>query len=240
MSVPCRQSGAIFTAGDSAFLTSILSDRISASLADYNPVPFGFQRSMHSAGWSVMETNSRHAFIGLAALALAAAIPAAASAQSQITTCVEISAAESPGLAGGSRRQAYTASDCDPSIASARAFEGARASASRALAATCRASVLGVQPARDICVARGLNPPTGSSTSVSLPPIPAGAPIDQAIGVGRSRTGIFVCTVIRNLPAETTTTTRPAGVQNGFCIFNSNRVTRVTARARARCGVQCL
>jgi hypothetical protein len=157
----------------------------------------------------------------------------------QIAVCVEISAAAHPTFE--SRKRRHTEVDCDPQAARLRAFRGARAAASKALQSHCRAHVLGVQAARDICLAANLAVPT-AATSVSRPAVPAfgTAPIDESFGIGTSKTGIRVCTVLRNLPGESQTTTQAAGAAHGFCIFNGNKTTRVTARARARCGVQCI
>jgi len=157
----------------------------------------------------------------------------------QIAVCVEISPGEHPGIE--SRKRRHTVIDCDPNTANARAFQGARGAASRALQTHCRAHVLGVAAARDICTAANLRVPTGA-TSVSRPAVPAvgAAPIDESIGIGTSQSGIRVCTVLRNLPGESQTTTQAADVAHGFCVFNNNRMTRVTGRARARCGVQCI
>jgi len=176
------------------------------------------------------------------ALAFAVIASSATRAQGlgQITTCVEISVNDSPVVGNISRKRKHTEVDCDPQSARGRAFSGARANASNALKDICRARILGVQAVRDICAAHGLRAATGT-TSLRNPAVPAGAvPIDEEIGIGLSNSGISICTVIRNLPAETVTSTQPAGVENGFCIFNNNRATKVTARARARCGVQCL
>jgi hypothetical protein len=157
---------------------------------------------------------------------------------SQITACVELSPADSPSLGGISRKRRHTETDCDPLETRRQAFLGAQANASAAIRNECR-RIIGVAAVRDICRAHRLSAPSGT-TSLGRPPVSAGpVPIDGQANLGRSPTGIPICAVMRNLPAETVTSTSPAGIENGFCIFDGNRVTTVTARARARCGVQC-
>lgn len=151
-----------------------------------------------------------------------------------IPTCVEVAHAD----IGASARRKSTRADCDPETARNHASLQARFNASNDLAATCIARTARTIAART-CAAAGLRVATGGG--VANDPIPRAGTTrpDAAISIGRNSVA-QLCTVLRDLPNETTSSTSPASAANGFCIFNNGRVTTVVARARATCGVGCL
>src|SRR6185436_8026762 len=139
-----------------------------------------------------MKSALRNTILLIATAAACVAGSSASQAQlTQIVACVEINPGEHPGIE--SRRRRHTVTDCDMNTANTLAFQGARAAASQALRNHCRASVLGVAAAAEICAAANLTVPT-AGTSVSRPAVPApgGGPIQQSIGIGTSKTGIRV------------------------------------------------
>jgi len=153
-----------------------------------------------------------------------------------IPICVELTFAN----VSTSARQRSTSSDCDPATAQTRAVVGARANASAVLAPTCIARTTGAM-ALAACARINSAPTTFFGVSETNPVGRAGSTRpNAAIGIGQPGAGgLRLCTVLRDLPNEATTSTAPATVDNGFCIFNNGRVTRFTARARARCAVAC-
>jgi hypothetical protein len=161
------------------------------------------------------------------------------SARSQlvaIPTCVEVTATDVPVSA----RRAGTGSDCDPAAARSRAVLQARANASAALAPTCLARTTRAMAVR-ACGSVGKAPATAFGVDTTNPVGTAGSTTpNAAIGIGQTGAGgLHLCTVLRDLPNEATSSTAPATIDNGFCIFNNGRVTNFTARARARCAVTC-
>lgn len=166
--------------------------------------------------------------------------PEQSSAQSgepspQITACVEPTTAVANNV---SRKLVSTRTDCDPSVALYKAREQSRVNARDAIAPICRDRVT-LAEAEATCRSRGLSLPSTATTSLSRPPLAAeGRPAANASYPIQSQSP-KLCAVLRNVPNETETTTQPAGVENGFCLFNDNKTTTKTIRTRATCGIQC-
>ena len=151
----------------------------------------------------------------------------------QVTSCVEVPSA----LVAASRKRASSSSDCDPQTAFDRAHQQSKANSCDALAPVCRNEISAAE-AEEVCsAASGLIPTTGTSLSADPFARAGGAQVDSQLPIAQSVPKL--CVVLRDLPDETLTSTRPAGIGNGFCIFNNSRVTTKTVRSRARCGVQC-
>jgi hypothetical protein len=167
--------------------------------------------------------------LGVSIVALTFVSPSQSRAQLlQITSCVELA----PAVIAASRKRASTRADCNAGAALSKARFQSHVNARDALAPTCRQGVSAVRAAAT-CAAAGKSVPT-AGTQVSGPPVrAAGMPaIDAELGIpGSTR----VCVVLRDLPAESVTTSRP----NPFCLFEGFRETVVTFRSRTRCGVQC-
>ena len=153
---------------------------------------------------------------------------------SQITSCVEAPAS----VVNQSRKRASTRTDCDRATAISRARQQSRENAREAIDSICEDEITQAE-AEQICEGANGSLPTTSSTSLSGDPIarPGGGSIDSQLPISGSNPKL--CVTLRNVPAETEISTRAAGVENGFCVFNNNRLTVATLRSRARCGVQC-
>jgi hypothetical protein len=150
-----------------------------------------------------------------------------ASAQNFNLICVEAA-----GFPTTARRRA-TRTDCSFRSAQSEAIRAARANASAALSATCIHDIHFPEQRASICRAQGLgwyNGPfqtMGSEVRAS----DGGAPIDGAIQLNAT-----LCTVLRDLPNEASSTTVP----DNFCFpFIDGQRTTFTARSRAHCGVIC-
>ena len=173
--------------------------------------------------------------LGLALMSLFLFPQTARSQLFAIPTCVEVTRTDVPVSA----RRRGTGSDCDPATAKSRAIVLARTNASNALALTCRARTTRAMAQR-ACATIGKTPTSSFDVDTFNPVGTAGSTRpDAAIGIGQTASGLHLCTVLRDLPNEASISTTPATINNGFCIFNNNRVTNFTARARARCAVTC-
>jgi hypothetical protein len=151
----------------------------------------------------------------------------------QITSCVEVPSA----LVAASRRRASSRSDCDPQTAFDKAQQQSQANSRNALASVCRNEISAAE-AEEVCsAASGSIPTTGTSLSADPFSRAGGPQVDSQLPIAQSDPKL--CVVLRDLPDETQTSTQPAGIGNGFCLFNNGRVTTKTVRSRARCGVQC-
>jgi hypothetical protein len=152
----------------------------------------------------------------------------------QITSCVEVPVA----LVDASRRRASSRSDCNPQAAFDRARRASQVSCRDALGPICQDEISAAEAA-EVCRAASGSVPTALGTSLSAKPFarPGGAPVDSQLPIAQPARKL--CVVLRDLPGETVASTRPAGVEHGFCIFNGNKVTTQRVAARARCGVQC-
>lgn len=159
-----------------------------------------------------------------------------------VSTCVEAPAS----VANSSRRRSGSSTDCDDDTRRDQAIRRARSNASDAMAPQCTA-LISAQERQQVCAARGLTPkpanqPASMTGLVAVPGSPDGG-IDDA----RPIAGTSVCTVARDLAGESTSETLPAqwgGLGDcpvfRFPFWTSEQRVRFTARARARCGVQCL
>lgn len=153
---------------------------------------------------------------------------------SQITACVEPTSDVANNV---SRKRRSTRTDCDPSVALSKARVQSGVNARDTIASICRDRVT-VAEAEATCSSRGLSVPS-TTTSLGRPPIAAdGRPAANASLPIQSQTS-KLCAILRNVPNETETTTQPAGIENGFCLFDNNRTTTMVVRTRATCGVQC-
>jgi hypothetical protein len=149
--------------------------------------------------------------------------------------CVEVV----PADIAASRRRAGSNSDCNSSAALARAIVIAQFNASQALRPICFDHIT-LAMADRTCGRAGLIRLTVIPSGETPIPAPGTSPPTRSEPTGAKNQGaVQICALLRNLPGETVTSTSPAGPQNGFCIFDNGRVTSVTARARATCGVQC-
>jgi hypothetical protein len=155
-------------------------------------------------------------------------------AADQITVCVE----PESGVANNvSRKRRSTRTDCDPAVAASRARRQSGVNARDVIAPICRERVSAAE-AEATCARRGLALPS-AATALGRPPIAAeGRPAADA-SLPVQSPGAKLCAVLRDVPGETETTTQPAGIENGFCLFNGNRTTTKVLRSRATCGVQC-
>lgn len=154
---------------------------------------------------------------------------------SQFTSCVEVPSS----MVDQSRKRASTRTDCDRATAISRARQQSRVNARNAIDSICEDEISEAE-AEQICEGANASLPTTSSTSLTGDPIArsGGGSIDAQLPIFGSNPKL--CVTLRNVPAETVITTRAAGVENGFCVFNNNTLTLATLRSRARCGVQCL
>jgi hypothetical protein len=168
--------------------------------------------------------------VGCIVIAACAWAPPATAQLGQITTCVEVSTAN----IGTSARRRGEGADCNRQPAILKARNQARINARDALDGTCIASATAAVR-QQTCAAVGLSLPTTQSTSMARPPLPApGRPaVNAALPI--QNTTQKLCVVLRDLPNEGSTTTRPAP----FCLFEGFREVVATERSRARCGVQC-
>lgn len=160
-------------------------------------------------------------------------IPVPASAD-QITLCVEPEAAVANNV---SRKRRSTRTDCDPAVAASNARQQSGVNARDAIAPLCRERITAAE-AQATCDSRGLALPS-APTALGRPPVAAaGRPgVDASLPIQSQ--GPKTCAILRDVPDETETTRRAAGIENGFCIFNNNQVTTKVVRTRATCGVQC-
>jgi uncharacterized protein (DUF849 family) len=158
-----------------------------------------------------------------------------------VSTCVEAPAS----AVNASRRRAGSSTNCDASARRAEAIRQARGNAAIALSPTCIAD-LSPQEQQNICAARGLQPrPANAAGDMrGFQEIP-GSP-DGNIATAFPIAATSLCTVVRDLPAESTSVRLAAQVSGlGDCLvfefpfITSVTRTLLTARARARCGVQC-
>jgi hypothetical protein len=159
---------------------------------------------------------------------------------SALSTCVE-----APAFAvNQSRKRNGQSKNCDAAARKAEAINAARTNAAVALSETCNAEISS-QERQEICAARGLAPrPTNATGDLSGFQQIAGnvdGSVDTALPIGPR-----LCAVLRDLPQEYTSQPLAAQASGlGDClVFHFPFVTsetRVlfTARARARCGVQC-
>jgi hypothetical protein len=155
-------------------------------------------------------------------------------------TCVE-----APTFAvNQSRKRNGKSNNCDATARKAEAINAARNNAAVALSETCNAEISS-QERQGICAARGLAPrPTNATGDMRGFQQIAGnvdGNADTALPIGPR-----LCAVLRDLPQEYTSQPLAAQASGlGDClVFHFPFVTsetRVlfTARARARCGVQC-
>lgn len=171
--------------------------------------------------------------VTLLATFIYAPIGAPAAKAQPITVCVEVA----PAVSQQSRRRRATRTECNPLRARQLAFEQAGTNAANALNPVCRATITAAI-AQATCAARGLSVPTTATTAPSRPPLAAiGSPaVNGARRILPFTNNVKRCAVIRNLPNETQTATQ----QEPLCVFDNFRRTIVTARARARCAVECL
>ncbi|PNG25195.1 hypothetical protein [Methylocella silvestris] len=149
---------------------------------------------------------------------------------SQITACVEVP----QSTLNQSRMRRSTRSNCDPAAARRAAISQSHVNARDALASTCRQAITPAVAAA-VCAGAGKSRPTTPTVSLQSPPIAAGngARINAQLPI--SGTGPKICAVLRDLPAESSTTRQ----SDALCVLNNFRKTVVTFRSRARCGVQC-
>lgn len=146
------------------------------------------------------------------------------------TYCVEVSAA----IVNESRRRASSRSDCDPQVAEDRARTQSYKNARDAIKQVCYDEISEAEK-EDVCQSAGGSLPTTTNTSIKGAVPRAGASrVDDTAHLQEK-----LCVTLRDLPNETETSTRPAGIENGFCVLNNNLVTTKKVRSRARCGVQC-
>jgi hypothetical protein len=154
---------------------------------------------------------------------------------SQITACVEPTAEVANNF---SAKRRSTRTDCDASVAFQRARAQSGINARDAIVSTCRDRVSRAE-AEATCRSRGLSLPTSPTTSLGRSPLVAqGRPAANASLPILSQSP-KLCAILRNVPNETETSTQPAGIENGFCLFNGNKTTTKVVRTRAVCAVQC-
>ncbi len=154
----------------------------------------------------------------------------------QITRCVEVAPEVTDDFTA---RRASSRTDCNPSVAFSKAQHQSRVNARDAIAPICRERVT-QQEAEEICRSRGLSFPTTPGTSMQGRPLAAEGRPQANASLPVLNESPKLCAILRNIPNQTQTTTQPAGVENGFCVFNDNQTTTKTVRSRAFCGVQCL
>lgn len=150
---------------------------------------------------------------------------------SQSAVCVEASAE----IADVSRKRRATISDCDPKLAFAKAQSKSRVNARDKIAPICLEKISD-EEAISICQSRGLvvtdSPDPNSQIGVAGKVAPNfNLPIHSE--------NPELCAILRDVPSETETSTRSAGIENGFCIFNGNKLTTKVVRSRSTCGVYC-
>lgn len=158
-----------------------------------------------------------------------------------ISKCVE-----APGSAvDASRRRTGRSTNCDDDARRAEGIAQSRTNAAHALFPICVAAISD-QERQGVCAAQGLAPkPAGApgdmSGFVAIPGNPNGS-VDATFPIS----GEGLCVVVRDLPDEYTSqamASQWAGL--GDCLvfaapfITSEPRTLFTARARARCGVQC-
>ena len=149
-----------------------------------------------------------------------------ASAQNLNLICVE-------GGSSTSARQRATRTDCDFGTAQSNAIRAARVNASAALSATCNHDIHFEAQRAGICRAQGLGWYTGPYRTMDsdVRAQEGGSHIDGSIQINSA-----LCTVLRDLPNESTFTT----ATDNFCFpFFGGEHTTYVARSRARCGVIC-
>jgi hypothetical protein len=135
-----------------------------------------------------------------------------------------------------SRLRRGTASACDPSEASRKATSLARANARDALAPFCRG--LTQQQVAHVCGLLHGTPATGTHTGRGIQLDGGGQPISTVLPIDNSNPR--VCVILSDVTSLTASTTAPAGLDHGFCVFNNFKVTTTTVHSRARCAVECL
>jgi hypothetical protein len=145
-----------------------------------------------------------------------------------LTTCVEAPAS----AVNVSARRKSIRSDCDPNQARNNAFLRARSNATVALSSTCIQRISAAER-QATCRALGLVP--APSRNNGMAPTFVGAPGSTNIDA-TSAISSQLCVVLRDLPNESEATFQT----DIICSFSNFRRTIFTARARARCGVQCL
>lgn len=159
---------------------------------------------------------------------------------SALSTCVEAPAS----AVNASRKRNGQSDNCNADARQAEAIARARVNAAHALSATCAANI-SAQERHDICAARGLVPrpanATGDMSGFQQIPGNADGNVDTALPIGPQ-----LCAVLRDLPQESTSQAMAAQLSGlGDCLvfhfpfLTSETRTLLTARARARCGVQC-
>lgn len=153
----------------------------------------------------------------------------------QITRCVEVAPEVTNNF---TVRRSSSRTDCDPSAAFSSAQRQSRVNARDAISAACRQRIT-QQEAEEICRSRGLSLPTATGTDMRGRPLAAEGRPQPNFSLPISNDSPKLCAILRNIPNQTQTTTQPAGVENGFCVFNNNETTTKTVRSRAFCGVQC-
>lgn len=153
----------------------------------------------------------------------------------QVTRCVEVAPEVTNNFTA---RRASSRTDCDPAVAFSNAQSQSRVNARDAIAATCRQRIT-QQEAEEICRNRGLSLPTTPGTDMKGRPLAAEGRPQPNFSLPIANNSPKLCAILRNIPNQTETTTQPAGVENGFCVFNNNETTTKTVRSRAFCGVQC-
>ncbi|MET4219814.1 hypothetical protein ABIB00_005038 [Bradyrhizobium sp. LB14.3] len=148
-----------------------------------------------------------------------------ASAQNLNIICVE-------GGSSTSARRRATRTDCSFSAAQSNAIRAARVNASAALSATCIRDIHFEAQRASICEEQGLFRYVGPSRTIDdVRARDGGSPVDGAIPINSA-----LCTVLRDLPNESTFTTTPDNLC--FPFFGGQHTTYV-ARSRAHCGVIC-
>ena len=152
----------------------------------------------------------------------------------QITLCVEPATAVADDVG---RKRRSTRTDCDPAVASSRARRQSGVNARDAIAPICRERITAAE-AQATCASRGLALPS-PPTALGRAPVAAAGRAAAGASLPVQSQSPKLCAILRDVPAETETSTRPAGIENGFCIFNGNRTTTKVVRTRATCGVQC-
>lgn len=149
-----------------------------------------------------------------------------ASAQNLDLICVE-------GGSSTSARRRATRTDCSFSAAQSNAMRAARVNASAALSATCIHDIHFEAQRAAICGEQGLARYAGPFRTMGseVRAKDGGSHIDGSVQINSA-----LCTVLRDLPNESTSTTAPDNLC--FPFFGGEHTTYV-ARSRARCGVIC-
>lgn len=139
---------------------------------------------------------------------------------------------EAAGFPTTAKRKA-TRTDCSFSAAQSKAIRDARANASAALSAKCIHDIHFAAQRASICRAQGLGWYNGPYQAMGseIRAIEGGSHIDGALQLNAA-----LCTVLRDLPDESSSTTGP----DNLCFpFFGGQHTTFTARSRAHCGVIC-